>query len=137
MTWFIVVVSLLIEMLLGNTAQLRSTQWINATETWLRGLVGEQPWWYGVVGLLLTIAMIASVVVACWRGRTVPEAVVLAPGALAIVLSALVDWPWHMSSVVMLLGLMLGAMSVYLPEKPQVSARKSELGHLPGPISVP
>ncbi len=91
----------------------------------------------GIAGLLLTIAMIASVVVACWRGRTVPEAVVLAPGALAIVLSALVDWPWHMSSVVMLLGLMLGAMSVYLPEKPQVSARKSELGHLPGPISVP
>jgi AmpE protein len=57
MTFLVVFVSTVVELALGSAASLRDTDWVGGWRDWLTGLLGHQPWWNGLGGLLVTVGV--------------------------------------------------------------------------------
>ena len=62
MNFIALVISLLLERLLGEHTHLRDPKWFHAYRGWLAGVIGHQPFWNGPVGVLLLVALPTAVV---------------------------------------------------------------------------
>ncbi len=57
MNFIALVISLLLERLLGEHTHLRDPKWFHGYSAWLRGVIGHQSSWNGPVGLLLLVGL--------------------------------------------------------------------------------
>ena len=57
MTFLVVLVSTAVELAMGSIATVRDTDWVGAWRDWLTGLLGQQSWWNGLGGLLVTVGI--------------------------------------------------------------------------------
>jgi O-antigen ligase len=65
---------------------------------------------FGVLGLLLALALYTATVKLAWRARAHRDVWLFAPAALAFLLSNLLDWPWHLGGAGAVWALAAGAL---------------------------